>query len=201
MCTACWGLGYRKIEMHFLPPVRVVCSECQGMRLNPLSLEVLYQEKNLGQWLACTVDELAVVFANHRPIKRLLDTLISVGLGYLKLNQEMVSLSGGEAQRIKLSRDLAKRAAGPTLYLIDEPTSGLHSDDIQKLLLVLHRLVDQGHSVVYIEHQADMILNADHVIDLGPDAGEKGGEIVCEGTPEDIMECKGSFTGKFLKER
>ncbi len=201
MCTACWGLGYRKIEMHFLPPVRVVCTECQGMRLNPLSLEVLYQEKNLGQWLSCTVDELAVVFANHRSIKRLLDTLISVGLGYLKLNQEMASLSGGEAQRIKLSRDLAKRAAGPTLYLIDEPTSGLHSEDIQKLLIVLQRLVEQGHSVVYIEHQADMILNADYVIDLGPDAGEKGGTIVCEGTPEDVMECKGSFTGKFLKER
>lgn len=201
MCTTCWGLGYRKIEMHFLPDVRIVCHECQGLRLNPLSLQVLYHEKNLGQWLQCTVEELALVFANHRSIKRPLDTLISVGLGYLKLNQEMVSLSGGEAQRIKLSRDLAKRSSGPTLYLIDEPTTGLHSEDIQKLLLVLHRLVDNGHSVVYIEHQADMILNADYVIDLGPDAGEKGGEIVCQGTPEQIMDSTESYTGKFLKKR
>ncbi len=198
MCSACWGLGYRRVEMHFLPDVRVVCHECHGLRLNPLSLEVCYQEKNLGQWLECTVEELAVHFAHHRALKRLLDTLISVGLGYLKLNQEMVSLSGGEAQRIKLSRDLAKRSAGPTLYLLDEPSTGLHSEDIQKLLLVLHRLVDQGHSVIYIEHQADMILNADHVIDLGPDAGDKGGEIVFQGTPEELVKCKESLTGKFL---
>ncbi len=142
---------------------------------------------------------IAVSFANHRSIKRLLDTLVSVGLGYLKLNQEMVSLSGGEAQRMKLSRDLAKRSPGPTLYLLDEPTTGLHSEDIQKLLLVLHRLVDQGHSVLYIEHQSDMILNADQVIDLGPDAGDKGGQIVCQGTPEEIIACPQSLTGKFLE--
>lgn len=200
MCTACWGLGYRKVEMHFLPPVKVVCEDCQGMRLNPVSLEVCYQGKNLGQWLDTTVDEVRVAFENHPRITRILDTLISVGLGYLKLGQEVVSLSGGEAQRIKLSRELAKRSTGNTLYLLDEPTTGLHSDDIKKLLAVLHKLVDKGNTMVIIEHNMDLIKNVDWIVDLGPEAGEKGGYIVAEGTPEDVAKNKKSHTARYLKE-
>lgn len=199
MCTACWGMGYKKVEMHFLPPVRVVCEECQGLRLNPVSLEVTYAGKNLGQYLNYTIDELRHVFENHPRVTRLLDTLISVGLGYLRLGQEMVSLSGGEAQRIKLSRELAKRSSGKTLYLLDEPTTGLHSDDIKKLLSVLQKLVDKGNTMIIIEHNMDVIKNADYVIDLGPEAGEQGGEIVCTGTPEQIIKCPSSWTGKYLK--
>ncbi len=134
MCTSCWGMGYRKIEMHFLPPIKIVCEDCKGLRLNPLSLEIVYGGKNLGQWLDSTIDEVRKGFEMHPRITRILDTLIAVGLGYLKLGQEIVSLSGGEAQRIKLSRELAKRSSGKTLYLLDEPTTGLHSDDIKKLL-------------------------------------------------------------------
>lgn len=198
MCTACWGMGYRKVEMHFLPPVRVVCEECKGLRLNPVSLEVTYSGKNLGQYLDSTVDEARVIFQNHPRITRILDTLISVGLGYLKIGQEITSLSGGEAQRIKLSRELAKRSTGKTLYLLDEPTTGLHSDDINKLLGVLHKLVDKGNTMVIIEHNLDVIKNADYVIDLGPDAGDKGGFLVCEGTPEQVAEHPASFTAKYL---
>ncbi|MDP1834645.1 MAG: excinuclease ABC subunit UvrA [Chlamydiales bacterium] len=198
MCTACWGLGYRKVEMHFLPPVKVVCEECQGMRLNPLSLEVEYKGKTLGQYLQSTVEEVRNTFENHPKIVRILDTLISVGLDYLTLGQEMATLSGGEAQRIKLSRDLAKRPKGHTIYLLDEPTTGLHSDDTQKLLGVLHRLVDKGNTIVFIEHNIDMIRNADYVIDLGPGAGDKGGKVVVAGTPHDVAKCKASATGKFL---
>ncbi len=201
MCTNCWGMGYKKVEMHFLPPVRVVCEECRGLRLNPVSLEVLYQGKNFGQYLDMTVEEARHVFENHPRIVRVLDTLIQVGLGYLKIGQEMASLSGGEAQRIKLSRELAKRSTGKTLYLLDEPTTGLHSDDIEKLLKVLHRIVDKGNTLIVIEHQQDFIEHADHIIDLGPDAGEEGGEVVFSGTPEQIKTCAASWTGKFLKEK
>ncbi len=200
MCTACWGMGYRKVEMHFLPPVKVVCDECHGLRLNPVSLEVEYKGKTLGHYLDTTVDEVRVAFENHPRIVRILDTLISVGLGYLKLGQEMASLSGGEAQRIKLSRDLAKRSRGKTIYLLDEPTTGLHSDDVKKLLGVLHRLVDQGHTIVFIEHNSDMIRNADYLIDLGPEAGEKGGEVVVYGTPEKVAKHPTSWTAKFLRD-
>ncbi|MCB1111914.1 MAG: excinuclease ABC subunit UvrA [Chlamydiales bacterium] len=199
MCTACWGLGYRRVEMHFLPAVKVKCQECQGLRLNPVSLEVHYGGKNFGEWLDTTVDEARHAFENHPRITRILDTLISVGLGYLKLGQEMATLSGGEAQRIKLSRELAKRSTGKTLYLLDEPTTGLHPDDIKKLLKVLHKLVDKGNTMVIIEHNLDVIKNADHIIDLGPDAGAAGGEIVCCGTPEEVVQNKKSFTGKYLK--
>lgn len=198
MCTHCWGMGYKKVEMHFLPPIRVICEECQGLRLNPVSLEITYKGKNLGQYLECTVDEARIAFENHPRIVRILDTLIAVGLGYLKLGQETQSLSGGEAQRIKLSRELAKRATGKTLYLLDEPTTGLHSDDIAKLLKVLHHLVDKGNTMVIIEHNTDMIKNADYVIDLGPEAGEFGGEIVCTGTPEQVAKNTKSRTGKYL---
>ncbi len=200
MCSACWGLGYRRVEMHFLPPVKVVCDECHGMRLNPVSLEVTYQDKNLGQYLDTTVDEARIVFENHPRITRILDTLIAVGLGYVKLGQETASLSGGEAQRLKLSRELAKRSTGRTLYLLDEPTTGLHSEDIHKLLGVLHRLVDKGNTMIMIEHHLDMIKNADYLIDLGPEAGEKGGHVVCTGTPEQVAKFKQSWTGKYLKE-
>ncbi len=198
MCTHCWGLGYKKVEMHFLPPIRVVCEECQGLRLNPVSLGITYKGKNLGQYLECTVDEARIAFEDHPRIVRILDTLIAVGLGYLKLGQEMQSLSGGEAQRIKLSRELAKRATGKTLYLLDEPTTGLHSDDIVKLLKVLHHLVDKGNTMVIIEHNTDLIRNADYVIDLGPEAGEFGGQIVCTGTPEQVAKSKKSLTGRYL---
>lgn len=199
MCTACWGLGYKKVEMHFLPAVKVTCEDCHGLRLNPISLEIVYQGKNFGQYLDTTIDEARIAFQNHPRVTRILDTLIAVGLGYLKLGQEMGSLSGGEAQRIKLSRELAKRSTGKTLYLLDEPTTGLHSDDIKKLLSVLHKLVDKGNTMVIIEHHLDMIKNCDYVIDLGPDAGEKGGELVCAGTPEEIAQCPSSFTGQYLK--
>lgn len=200
MCTACWGLGYRRIQMYFLPPIKVVCEDCKGMRLNPVSLEVLYDGKNLGQYLDSTVDEARVAFQNHPRIIRILDTLISVGLGYLKLGQEMASLSGGEAQRIKLSRELSKRSTGKTLYLLDEPTTGLHSDDIKKLLVVLQKLVNKGNTMIIIEHNLDIIKNADYIIDLGPDAGMHGGAVVCEGTPEEVAEHPTSWTAKGLKE-
>jgi excinuclease ABC subunit A len=198
MCTSCQGLGYKKIEMQFLPAVTVVCDQCHGLRLNPTSLEVFYQEKNLGQILQMTVEEARALFTNHPRVVRLLDTLISVGLGYLQLGQEIATLSGGEAQRMKLSRELAKRSTGRTLYLLDEPTTGLHSDDISKLLSVLHRLVDKGNTMIIIEHHLDMIRNADYVVDLGPEAGEDGGQVVCAGTPEQIMKNKRSHTGRYL---
>ncbi|MFI5343119.1 MAG: excinuclease ABC subunit UvrA, partial [Chlamydiales bacterium] len=199
MCTACWGMGYRKVEMHFLPPVRVKCEECHGLRLNPVSLGVKYLGRNFGEYLNMTVDELRTIFQNHPRIIRILDTLIDVGLGYLKLGQESVSLSGGEAQRLKLSRELAKRSTGKTIYLLDEPTTGLHNDDILKLLQVLQRLVDKGNTMIMIEHHLDMIKNADYLIDLGPEAGEKGGYLVCSGTPEEVSQHKGSWTGYYLR--
>lgn len=201
MCTACWGLGYKRVEMYFLPPIRVVCEDCHGLRLNPVSLEVTYAGKNFGQYLDMTVDEVRAVFQNHPRIIRPLDTLISVGLGYLKLGQEMASLSGGEAQRIKLSRELAKRSTGQTLYLLDEPTTGLHSDDIKKLLSVLQRLVDKGNTMVIIEHNLDIIKNADYIVELGPEAGDAGGELVFTGTPEEIVKHPTSWTAKYLKDK
>ncbi|KIC76954.1 UvrABC system protein A [Neochlamydia sp. TUME1] len=199
MCTHCWGMGYKRIEMHFLPPIRVVCEECQGQRLNPVSLEITYKGKNFGQYLSLTINEARHVFENHPRIAKILDTLIAVGLGYLKLGQETVSLSGGEAQRLKLSRELTKRSTGKTLYLLDEPTTGLHSDDIKKLLIVLHKLVDKGNTMIVIEHNIDVIKNGDFIVDLGPEAGERGGEIVAIGTPEEIAQNPTSITGKYLK--
>lgn len=201
MCTTCWGLGYRRVEMYFLPPVKVVCEECKGLRLNPISLEIAYAGKNFGQYLDATVDEARIAFDKHPRIVRLLDTLISVGLGYLKLGQETASLSGGEAQRIKLSRELAKRSTGRTLYLLDEPTTGLHSEDIKKLLAVLHRLVDKGNTMVIIEHNLDIIKNADYLIELGPEAGEAGGKVVCTGTPEQVAKHRTSWTARYLKNK
>ena len=199
MCSHCWGMGYRKIEMHFLPTVRVTCEECQGLRLNPLSLEVHYIQKNLGQILQYTVEECYQEFANHRAIMNRLDTLMSVGLGYLKLGQEIATLSGGEAQRLKLSRELSKRGRGHTLYLLDEPTTGLHSDDINKLMKVLYTLRDKGNTLVVIEHNIDVIQCSDHIIDLGPGAGKNGGQLIATGTPSELSAIQGSVTGQYLK--
>ncbi|HRD55445.1 MAG TPA: excinuclease ABC subunit UvrA, partial [Parachlamydiaceae bacterium] len=200
MCPSCFGLGYRRIEMLFLPEVKIECEDCKGMRLNSSSLEVSYQSKNFGQWLNTTIDEARIAFENHPRIVRILDTLIAVGLGYLKIGQETASLSGGEAQRIKLSRELAKRSSSKTLYLLDEPTTGLHSDDIAKLLTVLQKLTDKGNTMIIIEHHLDVIKNADYIIDLGPEAGIKGGHLVFAGTPEEIINCNTSYTGQYLKE-
>ncbi len=185
--------------MLFLPPVKVKCDQCSGLRLNPVSLLVEYEGKNFGNILAMTVEEALIQFAILPEAKRILETLISVGLGYLMLGQEMVSLSGGEAQRMKLSRELSRRASGKTLYLLDEPTTGLHPDDIKKLLSVLQRLVDKGNTMVIIEHNLDMIRNADHLIDLGPGAGIHGGEILCTGTPEAVAQDPRSLTAQYLQ--
>lgn len=198
MCTNCFGMGYKKVEMHFLPTLRILCDQCQGLRLNPVSLEVTYKGKNLGQILQCTVAEAREIFQDHPKTCRILDTLIAVGLDYLNLGQEMATLSGGEAQRIKLSRELAKRSSGKTLYLMDEPTTGLHSEDIVKLLKILHKLVDKGNTIIMIEHNLDMIKNADFVIDLGPGAGVDGGRIIAKGTPEQIAKNPKSITGKYI---
>jgi excinuclease ABC subunit A len=198
MCTQCWGLGFRKVEMHFLPPIKVICEECHGLRLNSVSLEVTFDNKNLGQILQMTVDEARFLFQNFPKIVRILDTLISVGLGYLKLGQEINSLSGGEAQRIKLSRELSKRSHGKTLYLLDEPTVGLHPDDILKLSHVLNKLIDKGNTMIIIEHNLDVIKLADYIIDLGPEAGDEGGQIIATGRPLEIAKNPKSWTGEYL---
>lgn len=199
MCTGCMGLGYKKVEMLFLPPVKIACQECKGLRLNPVSLEVEYKGKSFGKLLETTIDEASQLFEMIPKAKLIFDTLIACGLGYLTLGQEMVSLSGGEAQRIKLSAELAKRSTGKTLYLLDEPTTGLHFEDIKKLLIVLHKLVDKGNTMIIIEHNLDIIKNADYLIDLGPSAGEKGGQIVAFGTPEQVARHPSSLIAPFLK--
>ena len=201
MCTHCYGLGYKNVEMHFLPPVKITCPECKGLRLNPLSLSVRYQEKNLGQILQMTCEEVRALFINHSRIIKRIDMLLAVGLGYLNLGQETQTVSGGEAQRLKLSYELAKRTKGPTLYLLDEPTTGLHGQEIEKILIIIDKLVEKGHSVIAIEHNLDFIAASDHVIDLGPGAGDKGGKLVCQGTPQEVAMNKKSVTGKFLHER
>jgi excinuclease ABC subunit A len=199
MCTHCSGLGYRKVEMLFLAPVRVTCDVCKGLRLNPVSLEVKYQGVNFGEILEMTVVEARQFFELLPKAKRILETLISTGLGYLKLGQEMATLSGGEAQRMKLSRELSKRGTGKTLYLMDEPTTGQHPLDIEKLLLLFQKLVDKGNTLVVIEHNLDIIKNADMIFDIGPDAGVDGGYLVAKGTPEQIVLNDKSYTGKYLK--
>ena len=198
MCRTCQGLGYKSISLQFLPPVKVECEACHGYRLNPLSLEVTYKEKNFGQVLQLTVDEAKEFFSSIVKITRKLKLLQSVGLGYLQLGQELQTLSAGEAQRLRLASELSKRAKGKTLYLIDEPTKGLHFEDIEKLLPIFHHLVDKGHTVILIEHNVDIMCHADHIIDLGPGPGEKGGKIVVEGTPEKVSVHKTSPTAPFL---
>ncbi|MEN9654781.1 MAG: uvrABC system protein [Chlamydiota bacterium] len=198
MCRTCWGLGYRNIDLQFLPSVRVACESCRGYRLNPISLEVHYKGKNFGQILQLTIDEASRWFDAIPRIAKRLTVLQEVGLGYLQLGLAVASLSGGEAQRLRLSRELAKRSAGHTLYLIDEPTVGLHSEDVLRLIPIFHRLAHKKHTLVIIEHNIDVIANADYVIDLGPDAGDLGGYIVAQGTPEAIAESAESKTAPYL---
>ena len=197
-CEACAGEGTIKIEMHFLPDVYVPCEVCKGKRYNRETLEVRFKGKNIAEVLEMSVDEACEFFSAIPPIARHMNTLRDVGLGYIKLGQPAPTLSGGEAQRVKLSTELAKRSTGKTLYILDEPTTGLHFDDVHKLLGVLHRLVDQGNTVVVIEHNLDVIKTADHLIDLGPEGGGGGGEIVATGTPEEVARVAGSYTGQYL---
>lgn len=199
-CEACQGDGYIKVEMHFLPDVFVPCEVCKGKRYNRETLEVTYRGKNIADVLEMSVDEALEFFENVPPIKRILQTLHDVGLGYIKLGQPATTLSGGEAQRVKLASELCRRATGRTLYILDEPTVGLHFYDVERLLNVLHRLVDMGNTVIVIEHNLEVIKTADWIIDLGPEGGEQGGEIVAEGSPELVADVKQSYTGQFLRE-
>lgn len=198
-CEECEGNGVKKIEMHFLPDVFITCFECQGSRYNKETLSVLYKGKSIADILDMTIEEAGEFFKNHIKLSRILGTLNSVGLGYIKLGQPATTLSGGEAQRLKLSRELAKRTKGHCLYVLDEPTTGLHFEDIKILLEALNQLVEQGHSLLVIEHNLDVIKCADYVIDLGPEGGDQGGQIVATGTPEEIIKNKNSVTGKYLK--
>ena len=198
-CEACSGDGVLKIEMHFLPDIFVPCEVCKGRRYNRETLEVRYKGKNIADVLEMTVDEAVEFFAPLPRIRNKLQTLCDVGLGYEKLGQPSTELSGGEAQRVKLATELSKIATGKTIYILDEPTTGLHTDDVRKLLEVLQRLVDSGNTVVVIEHNLDVIKCADHLIDLGPEGGDGGGTIVCTGTPEEVAACRSSFTGRYLK--
>ena len=198
-CEACSGDGIIKIEMHFLPDVYVPCEVCKGKRYNRETLEVKYKDKNIFDVLDMNVSEGLEFFSNIPAIARQLQTLEEVGLGYIKLGQPSTQLSGGEAQRIKLAAELSKRSTGKTMYILDEPTTGLHFADVDKLINVLDRLVENGNTVVVIEHNLDVIKRADHIIDLGPDGGFRGGQIVAEGTPEEVAHCEASYTGQFLK--
>jgi len=198
-CEACQGDGLKKIEMYFLPDVYIECEECHGKRYNKDVLEIEYKGKNIAQVLEMSVDEARDFFKNIPSIDQKLITLKEVGLSYMKLGQPSTTLSGGEAQRIKLATELARRDTGRTLYILDEPTTGLHFDDIKKLLNVLAQLVARGNSVLIIEHSLDVIKNAGWIIDLGPEGGERGGYIVAQGTVEEIKKNKKSYTGKYLK--
>ena len=198
-CEACKGDGTIKVEMHFLPDVYVPCEVCRGQRYNRETLEVTYNGKNIYEVLDMTVEDGLKFFENHPSIKRKLQTLYDVGLDYIKIGQSSTELSGGEAQRVKLASELAKKGTGKTVYILDEPTTGLHIDDIRKLINVLNLLVEQGNTVIVIEHNLDMIKIADYIIDLGPEGGDGGGTVVAVGTPEEVAKCKNSYTGQFLK--
>ena len=198
-CPSCDGQGFNLIEMHFLSDVWVKCDQCRGKRYNRETLAITYKGHTIADVLDMEISKAVEVFEAQPRIKRILKTLEEVGLGYMKLGQAGNTLSGGEAQRLKLSAELARRSRGTTLYILDEPTTGLHIDDVGRLLKVLHRLVDEGHSVLVIEHNLEVIKTADWLIDLGPEGGERGGEIVYEGTPFNCTKFNGSFTGKFLK--
>lgn len=198
-CEHCEGRGTLTIEMHFLPSVEVVCDVCKGMRFTQDVLQVFYKEKNVADVLAMTIEEAEEFFRDIPMIADKLQMLNEVGLDYLTLGQSATTLSGGEAQRIKLSKELAKRGTTKTLYLLDEPTTGLHYDDVRKLVGVLGRLVGQGNTVMVIEHNLDVIKCADWIIDLGPEGGDKGGHIIATGTPEDVARKAGSFTGQYLQ--
>ena len=198
-CEACQGDGVIKIEMHFLPDVHVTCDACKGARYNRETLEIKYKEKSIANVLDMTVEEAFEFFKAVPSIRDKMDTLMKVGLGYIHVGQRATTLSGGEAQRVKLSKELSKRSTGRTLYILDEPTTGLHFEDVRKLLEVLHHLVDQGNTVVVIEHNLEVIKTADWVIDIGPEGGDKGGEIIIQDTPEKVAREKRSYTGEFLK--
>jgi excinuclease ABC subunit A len=197
-CEACQGDGVLKIEMHFLPDVFVTCDACKGARYNRETLDIRFRGKTIADVLAMSVDEAYPLFSAQNRIRDRLAVLQKVGLGYVALGQQATTLSGGEAQRIKLSKELARRATGRTVYILDEPTTGLHTEDVRKLLEVLHALVDQGNTVIVIEHNLEVIKTADWIIDVGPEGGDGGGAIVAEGTPETIAACKKSYTGQFL---
>lgn len=198
-CEACGGDGVLKIEMHFLPDIYVPCEVCKGKRYNKETLEVKYKGKSIADVLDMTVEEALEFFNNVPRIKQKIQTLNDVGLGYIKLGQPSTTLSGGEAQRVKLATELSKKATGKTLYILDEPTTGLHIADVHKLVDILQRLVDTGNSIVVIEHNLDLIKTADYIIDLGPEGGDNGGSIVQVGTPEQIIKNEKSYTGQFLK--
>lgn len=199
-CEHCQGAGTITIEMNFLPDVYIPCEVCHGARFNQETLDVRYKGKNIADVLDMTIEEAAEFFAHIPHIARKLETLLSVGLGYIQMGQSALTLSGGEAQRVKLANELARRSTGKTLYILDEPTTGLHFADVKQLMGVIQRLVDQGNSVVMIEHNLDVILQADHIIDLGPEGGFRGGSIVAVGTPEEVAQCKDSYTGYYIKE-
>jgi excinuclease ABC subunit A len=197
-CEACRGEGFIQIEMQFLPDVTVPCEVCQGKRYNREALEIRFKGKNIAEVLDMTVEQALEFFEHFPRVRTKLETLRDVGLGYIRLGQPAPTLSGGEAQRVKLATELARRATGRTLYILDEPTTGLSFDDVAALLRVLQRLVDYGNTVVIIEHQLDVMKNADHIIDLGPGAGDEGGYIVATGTPEEIARVSTSATGQYL---
>jgi excinuclease ABC subunit A len=198
-CEACQGDGLIKIEMHFLPDVYVTCETCKGHRYNRETLEIKFKGKSIADVLDMTVEDAQTFFQAVPGIRDKMDALMRVGLGYIKVGQQATTLSGGEAQRVKLSKELAKRSTGRTLYILDEPTTGLHFEDVRKLLDVLHELVDQGNTVVVIEHNLDVVKTADWIIDIGPEGGDGGGQIVAVGTPEQVAECEASYTGQYLK--
>jgi len=198
-CETCQGDGVIKIEMHFLPDVYVKCDSCKGKRYNRDTLEIKFKDKNIADILDMTVDESLDFFKAIPIIKNKLLTLKKVGLGYIKIGQSATTLSGGEAQRIKLAKELSKRSTGQTLYILDEPTTGLHFEDVKKLLEVLHSLVDKGNTVIVIEHNLEVVKTADHIIDMGPEGGEKGGKIIAEGSPEVLLvKFKNSYTSQYL---
>ncbi|MGI9498925.1 MAG: ATP-binding cassette domain-containing protein, partial [Geminicoccaceae bacterium] len=198
-CEACQGDGLIKIEMHFLPDVFVTCDVCDGKRFNRETLEVKYRDQSIADVLDMTVETAVDFFQAVPPVRHRLETLQKVGLGYIKLGQSATTLSGGEAQRVKLAKELARRATGDTLYILDEPTTGLHFEDVRKLLEVLHALVEQGNTVVVIEHNLEVIKTADYLIDLGPEGGTGGGRIIAAGMPEEVAEVPESYTGGYLR--
>jgi len=198
-CESCQGDGIIKIEMHFLPDVYVPCEVCKGRRYNRETLEVKYKDRSIYDVLEMTVEEALAFFENIPRARRKLETLYDVGLGYIKLGQPATTLSGGEAQRVKLALELSRRSTGKSIYILDEPTTGLHAADVHRLIEVLHKLVDSGNTVVVIEHNLDVIKTADHIIDLGPEGGDEGGYIIAEGSPETVARIEESFTGNFLK--
>jgi excinuclease ABC subunit A len=197
-CEACAGDGVIKVEMHFLPDIYVQCDVCKGKRYNRETLEIRFKDRSINEVLDMTVEEALGFFDAVPVIKRKLQTLMDVGLSYIQLGQNATTLSGGEAQRVKLSRELSKRETGSTLYILDEPTTGLHFHDVSHLLEVLHRLRDEGNTVVVIEHTLDVIKTADWIVDLGPEGGDKGGEIIATGTPEQVAANERSYTGRYL---